>query len=159
MSQELADKLKNEYVKITNIKCQATYMKKGNDHRPTTLKSNQKGVYVFLLNSSCCFKVGKAGSKSPARWNSHHYNIDKSTPSTFTKSILKNLTSFKSFFNKSLHEDINNLEKNKNSKEWIRNNISRIEFIISSDESDIALNFLEALIQLRLKPIYEGKNA
>ena len=51
------------------------------------------------------------------------------------------------------------LEEQKNSKKWIQNNISRIEFKMSSKESDIALNLLEALIQFRLNPIYEGKSA
>ncbi len=80
MSQNLANKLKKEFLEITNITCEATFMEKGESHKPTTLKSYEKGVYVFLLNDKTCFKVGKAGSKSPARWNSHHYNIDKSTP-------------------------------------------------------------------------------
>ena len=159
MSQDLANKLKEEFLKITNINCEATFMLKGKNHKPTTLRESEKGVYVFLLDDEICFKVGKAGAKSPARWNSHHYNIDKSTPSTFTKSFLKDLTQFKTYFNLSLHDEIDILEKEKNSKKWIQNNISRIEFKINSQESDIALNFLEALIQFRLNPIYEGKSA
>jgi hypothetical protein len=34
-----------------------------------------------------------------------------------------------------------------------------MEFLISGDESDIILNLLEALLQFRLMPEYEGKNA
>lgn len=159
MSQNLANKLKKEFSEIANITCEATFMKKGENHKPTTLRSTEKGVYVFLLDDKTCFKVGKAGSKSPARWNSHHYNIDKSTPSAFTKSFLKDLTQFKTYFDSSLHNELDELEEKKNSKEWIQKNISRIEFKISSKESDIALNLLEALIQFRLNPIYEGKSA
>ena len=58
-----------------------------------------------------------------------------------------------------MHEELDNLEEQKNSKIWIQNNISRIEFKISSKESDIALNLLEAFIQFKLNPIYEGKSA
>ena len=159
MSQELANKLKEEFKQITNITCEATFMEKGENHKPTTLKKDEQGVYVFLLDENTCFKVGKAGPKSPARWNSHHYNIDESTPSTFTKSILKDLDKFKTYFDSSLHSEIDNIKEQKNSKEWIQNNISRIEFKISSQESAFALNLLEALIQFRLQPIYEGKNA
>ena len=159
MSQRLADELGKEFTRITNIICKTTFMEKGVNHKPTRLKKNEKGVYVFLLNDKICFKVGKAGSKSPARWNSHHYNIDKSTPSTFTKSFLKDLTQFKTYFDSSLHDELDKLKEQKNSKIWIQNNISRIEFKISSEESDIALNLLEALIQFKLNPIYEGKSA
>ena len=159
MSQKLADQLKDEFTNMTNIQCEAVFMEKGESHKPTTLLASKKGVYVFLLDDSTCFKVGKAGSKSPARWNSHHYNLDQSTPSAFTKSILKNLEHFKSFFDESLHNEIDEFEKNKNTKDWIQNNISRIEFKISSSQSDIALNLLEALIQFRLNPMYEGKTA
>ena len=42
-------------------------------------------------------------------------------------------------------------------KNWIQNNMSRIEFKISSKESSIALNLLEALVQFNFPPIYEGK--
>jgi len=159
MSQDLANKLKDEFEKISNISCEAKFMEKGKNHKPTTLRANEKGVYVFLLDENTCFKVGKAGSKSPARWNSHHYNIDKSTPSAFTKSFLKDLTKFKTYFDSSLSNEIDNLEKEKKSKQWIQDNISRIEFKISSEESDIVLNLFEALIQFRLNPIYEGKSA
>ncbi len=89
MSQKLADQLKDEFTNMTDIQCEAVFMEKGASHKPTTLLASKKGVYVFLLDDSTCFKVGKAGSKSPARWNSHHYNLDQSTPSAFTKSILK----------------------------------------------------------------------
>lgn len=90
MNQELANKLALEFKQLTNIECSSKFMNKGQQHQPTTLKKEEeKGVYVFLLNQKHCFKVGKAGTKSTARWNSHHYNLDKSTPSTFTKSFFK----------------------------------------------------------------------
>lgn len=63
-------------------------MEKGTNHRPTALSDEQRGVYVFLRNA-ICFKVGKAGPKSKARWNSHHYNLGKATQSTLPKSIIK----------------------------------------------------------------------
>ena len=156
-SQRLADKLKEEFVLMTGIECEAIFLEKGIDHRPSSLSSNQKGIYVFL-NANFCFKVGKAGSKSQARWNSHHYNLDGTTPSTFPKSIIKDLKRFKHFFPNHKHNEIESLNA-ENMREWIQNNVSRMEFIISVNETDFALNFLEALIQFRLKPEYEGKNA
>lgn len=153
----LANKLKEEFVLITGVECSVTYLEKGSQHRPSSLSNNQKGVYVFL-NDNYCFKVGKAGSQSKARWNSHHYNLDRTTPSTLSKSIVKDKLRFKSFFPIEKHQEIEDLTP-ENIREWIQNNISRMEFLISGSETDITLNFLEALIQFRLMPEYEGKNA
>jgi len=71
VSQELANKLQEEFEMLTEIKCKATYMKKGKKYKPTPLPNGFKGVYVFLLNENICFKVGKANSNSKARWSSH----------------------------------------------------------------------------------------
>ena len=157
MSQNLANRLKTEFINLTGVDCTAVYMEMGDDHIPTTLSASEKGVYVFLYGNYC-FKVGKAGAKSQARWNSHHYNLDKTTPSTFPKSIKKDVTRFKRFFPVEKHTEIDSLTPD-NVKNWVRNNISRMEFKISSSESDYALNFLESLLQFRLMPEYEGKNA
>jgi len=157
MSQNLANRLKSEFTTLTGVNCAASFLEKGASHQPTALSNNQKGVYVFL-NGNYCFKVGKAGSKSKARWNSHHYNLDATTPSTFPKSIKKDIERFKSFFPADKHQEIDDLNP-ENIRAWIQNNISRMEFIISGNESDYALNLLEALLQFRLMPEYEGKNA
>ena len=201
MNKKKAKKLSKKFTKLTGIECNTTFMKKGEIHTPTTLPSDKKGVYVFLLSNKICFKVGKAGSGSQARWNSQHYNLDINTPSTFTKSFLSDLDNFKEYFNdeqkeeiesfkkvllknriENLKEDIKNIKKlskeSKESKEyrefekkitllnedlklkdWIKNNIDRIEFLIPASDNDFDLNLLEALIQFELKPIYEGRNA
>ncbi len=187
MSQHLADELSNEFTKLTGIECKATFIKKGKRHKPTKLSKKQKGVYAFLLNEDVCFKVGKANSKSQARWNSHHYNLDKTTSSTLIKSILSHLKILKKYFDKedidrfksilkkykisqkSLKEDLKKLDKKKikklsdelSMKDWIQNNINRMEFLIENkdDDVDYDTNLLEALIQFKLKPIFEGKNA
>lgn len=157
MTQELAGRLQLEFLQITGIKVEARYFTKGPLHQPSALPSGSQGVYVFLTDFHC-FKVGKAGPKSKARWNSHHYNLDESTPSAFTKSIIKNRERFKSYFSESQHTEIDQLEKS-NIGDWIRNNISRIELLLPESEGGYALNLLEALVQYRLNPKYEGKNA
>jgi hypothetical protein len=189
MNQKKADGLADKFKAISGINCTATFMEGGINHQPTTQRSGEKGVYVFLLNESTCFKVGKANVNSAARWNSHHYCLDNTTPSTLTKSFLNDLEKFKFYFDdesivdelelftsvvkeyipedvdfkigiKSLSKaEIKKLSKLLNLKEWIRKNISRIEFVISEECSDYGLNLLEALIQFELNPIYEGKNA
>ena len=187
MSQELANELSKKFTELTKIKCEAKYFEKGEKHIPTKLDENKKGVYVFFLNENVCFKVGKANSNSQARWNSHHYNLDRTTPSTLTKSILSHLTRLKEYFNneeinkfevilekynlneKNIRKEIKAMEQenvNKmsielNLKEWIENNIHRIEFVLdnTNDEIDFDTNLLEALIQFELKPIFEGKES
>jgi hypothetical protein len=157
MTQALADSLQIEFLEITGIKVEAIFLPKGALHQPSSLPAGMQGVYVFFTDA-ICFKVGKAGPKSKARWNSHHYNLDESTPSAFTKSIVKNRPKFKSYFSDSQHSEIDHLKKS-NIGDWIRNNISRIEFLLPEKEGRYALSLLEALVQFRLKPKYEGKDA
>ncbi len=157
MTQALADSLQLEFLKITGIKVEAIFLPKGALHQPSSLPTGMQGVYVFFTDANC-FKVGKAGPKSKARWNSHHYNLDETTPSAFTKSIVKNRRKFKSYFSDSQHSEIDQLEKS-NIGDWIRNNISRIEFLLPEKEGRYALSLLEALVQFRLKPEYEGRDA
>jgi len=183
MSQELGDKLSKKFEELTKIKCKVKFLSKGVNHRATTLKENKKGVYVFFLNENICFKVGKANSNSQARWNSQHYSLDKSTPSTFTKSILSNLMIMKKYFEEAeikkfenilkeynldesnFKQEIKKLDKtlvkelsNKlNLREWIQNNMNRIEFILDNNtDNNLDTNLLEALVQFELNPIFEG---
>lgn len=157
MSQEIANFIKSEFERLTNLTVSASYMQNGQTHNPTALQSGMCGVYVFM-NNNHCFKVGKAGSKSKARWNSHHYNLDESTPSTLPKSIIKNSGKFKKLFPVELHQEIDTLTKS-NIQDWVKNNMSRIEFLIEDNGDHFALNLLEALAQFHLKPIFEGRSA
>jgi hypothetical protein len=189
MSQALAEELAKKFTEISGIQCTATFFNQGENHKPTTLATGWKGVYVFLLTDNVCLKVGKADQNSKARWNSHHYSLDGTTPSTLTKSFLSDLDNFKSFFDsadtkaqidefKSIitryipntsnfkteikHLGANNVKQLSTElklKEWIRENMSRIEFLIPGDASCYGLTLLEAFIQFKLNPIYEGSNA
>ena len=157
MSQEIANTIKAEFERITNISISATFMKNSSAHSPTTLQTGWCGVYVFM-NDKCCFKVGKAGVKSKARWNSHHYNLDESTPSTLPKSIMKHKNKFKQQYSIEKHKEIDSLAKS-NIQNWIKQNMSRIEFLFQDNGDSFALGLLEAVAQFHLKPIFEGKNA
>ena len=157
MNQESANKICKNYQSLTGIICTAVFMKMGKNHIPSKLiKGEEQGVYVFTRNETT-FKVGKAGTNSQARWNSHHYNLDITTTSTLTKSFMRDLENFKTFFPVNASRKIGNINKLQ-IKNWIQNNMSRIEFKISSKESSIALNLLEALVQFNFPPIYEGKH-
>jgi len=158
MSQQLANDIALEFTRISNISCDAVFMVNGETtHTQTRLMKGEQGVYIFL-QGDVCFKVGKAGAKSKARWNSHHYNLDATTRSTFPKSFMKDKEQFKQYFDSRQSTEIDNLNP-MNVKDWIRNNISRIELKISSDASKYTLNLLEAIAQYKCEPIYEGKIA
>lgn len=157
MSLRLAMEIAEEYMRITGIEVSVAFMPNGPDHSPTSLQAGMCGVYAFLAGD-CCVKVGKAGPKSKARWNSHHYNLDETTPSAMTKSIIKNRGQFKKCYPDTKHREIDRLDK-QNIQQWIKSNMDRMEFLMKYQGDGIALNLLEALVQYRLKPIFEGRLA
>ncbi|MBL1270858.1 MAG: hypothetical protein COB25_000275 [Oceanospirillales bacterium] len=156
MSQAIANQIAEEFKGITGIEVSQKFMGNGPTHSPTSLQSGMCGVYAFMAGEDC-FKVGKAGPKSKARWNSHHYNLDETTPSTMPKSIIKYKPRFKRSFPEEKHREIDELSK-ENIQEWIKENMSRMEFLIEDQGDGFALNLLEALVQFYLKPIFEGRH-
>lgn len=157
MNQEVTNEIAAEFSRITGIEVSATFMPNGSSHNPTSLRTGMCGVYAFMT-ADWCFKVGKAGPKSKARWNSHHYNLDETTPSTMPKSIIKNRDRFKECFPEAKHSEIDQIKK-ENIQQWIKDNMSRIEFLMMDQGDGLALNLLEALVQFHLKPIFEGRSA
>jgi hypothetical protein len=157
MNQAFSNRIAEEFKSITGIEVSPTFMPNGPEHNPTSLQTGLCGVYAFMAGDYC-FKVGKAGPKSKARWNSHHYNLDETTPSTMPKSILKNIDRFKACFPDTKYSEIDQLNKG-NIQQWIKGNMSRIEFLMNDQGDGIALNLLEALVQFHLKPIFEGRRA
>lgn len=156
MNQAVADQIAEKFKGITGIEVSQRFMENGPSHNPTSLQTGMCGVYAFMVGKYC-FKVGKAGPKSKARWNSHHYNLDETTPSTMPKSIIKNREHFKRYFPAVKHCEIDNLSK-ENIQQWIKVNMSRMEFLIEDQGDGFALNLLEALVQFNLKPIFEGRH-
>jgi hypothetical protein len=161
--QQIIEEICQNFYQLTEIQYTPSYIEKGVSHEPSSLiKNDEKGVYVFLISSETCFKVGKAGTDSQARWNSHHYNLDKTTPSTFTKSFLNDLDRFATYFSGTSKDELDRFKKiitshlgegfyfNKKSlksveketfqamkneiniKGWVKANISRIEFKIEN---------------------------
>jgi len=114
----------------------------GNTHVPTRLKQGYMAAYIFK-NDDICFKVGKVGARSNARYQFQHYN-PYSSRSNLARSILND-------------NDLNlNFENQNNVGEWIKNNITRINLLLHEKHKIFLLNLLEAFLQCRLKPRYEG---
>lgn len=110
---------------------------------PRNLPKGKMAVYVFS-NKECVLKVGKAGSRSQARYTSQHYNPG-SAPSTLAASILKDENSVQRY---GLNE--------KNISNWIKESTDRVNFLLDADMGKWVLNLLEAFVQCRLQPHYEG---
>ena len=110
---------------------------------PSTLPKGKMAVYVFHWNNQC-FKVGKVGPKSQARYTSQHYN-PKSSNSNLSKSILKDIPTLGI-------KDITD----KNVGSWVKTNTERVNFLIPESLGIPLLSLLEAFLQCRLKPRFEG---
>ncbi len=110
---------------------------------PTSLPTGKFAVYVFMFGNRC-LKVGKAGPKSAARFCSHHYGANRA-PSTLVKSLLKNQEAI----GVSGFDDTN-------VGAWICQHTVRVNFLIPSKYGVFALSLLEAFVQCRLQPKFEG---
>ena len=113
-------------------------------HRPPTrLPQGQMAVYVFAREGQT-LKVGKVGAKSQARYTSQHYNPG-SAMSTLAASILADRS--RHALSDADAETIG---------EWIRAKIDRFNFLIDERYGMRVLTLLEAFLQCRLDPLYEG---
>jgi hypothetical protein len=115
----------------------------GTQHIVKPLSKDNMAIYVFVLNGRC-LKVGKVGSKSQARYISHHYN-PLSSKSNLAKSILE-------------HRDDSNFSgvTEENVGEWIKKNVDRVNFILNKEAGISTLNLFESFLQCRLNPLFEG---
>jgi len=112
---------------------------------PSALPAGKMAVYVFLWGNQC-LKVGKVGPKSHARYTSQHYS-PKSSNSNLPKSVLKD----------KLVMGISDLDEHTVGI-WIKQNTDRINFLIAENFGIPALSLLEAFLQCRLKPRFEGSD-
>src|SRR5207253_58140 len=111
-------------------------------HRPpSSSPTGKSAVYVFIFGGRC-LKVGKAGPKSAARFCTQHYGAN--ARSTLAKSLLKHPSKVGV-----TGVDLTNV------KLWICENTARINFLIPSGDV-FALSLLEAFVQCRLQPAFEG---
>ncbi len=110
---------------------------------PSTLPSGKMAVYVFHWGDRC-LKVGKVGPKIQARYTSPHYSPNSSN-SNLAKSILKDKSAM------GITEiDVHTVGN------WVRQNTDRINFLIPESFGIPLLSLLEAFLQCRLKPCFEG---
>jgi hypothetical protein len=90
--------------------------------------------------------VGKVGPGSNPRFQNHHYGSN--APSTLAKAIANNPILWPYI---GYSADIQNIG------EWIRKNLDRDSFFVSScDDHNNLIALLEVFVKARLGPIYEG---
>jgi len=112
-------------------------------HRPPgSLPLGKSAVYVFFWHGQC-LKVGKAGPRSNARYTSQHY-LPGSSASNLSRSLL--------LAQESLGLDLDQASV----AQWIRANTERWNFLLDSSLGIPALTLLEAFLQCRLRPRFEG---
>ena len=110
---------------------------------PSRLPPGKMAVYVFHSGTTC-LKVGKAGPKSQARYTSQHYN-PKSAMSTLAASMLADGVAFgDATFDET---DVG---------QWIKDHIDRVNFLLDAQQGMPVVTLLEAFLQCRLMPKYEG---
>ena len=110
---------------------------------PSPLPKGKVAVYIFS-DSECVLKVGQVGPNSQPRYTSHHYN-PVSSGSNLSKSLLEDEYAKRKY----------NLSR-ETVGEWIKQNTDRVNFIVDAGYYGPVLNLLEAFVQCRLDPIYEG---
>ena len=112
-------------------------------HNHINLKKNQTAVYIFCFNEEF-LKIGKAGSKSLARINSHHYGT--STKSTLAKSIKED----KVFQTENgINDSITDFGK------WIKANTTKYVIIFDYDNK-FTNALIESAFHYKFKPKYEN---
>lgn len=113
-------------------------------HRPPSrLPMGRMAVYVFC-HQGRTLKVGKAGPNSEARYTSQHYNPN-SAQSTLAASLLRGGDEL----------GIQGITK-ASVGVWIKANTDRYNFLLHSKHPIRLLTLLEAFLQCRLNPAFEG---
>jgi len=144
------NQLLEDFLKIAKLayidlsKINASYESLTAPHNPPKrLPKGKMAVYVFIYKGQA-LKVGKVGPKSQARYTSQHYNPNSSR-SNLAKSLIEKGFSY-GFPN--INEE--------NVTSWIMKNTDRYNFTISASSGKHVLSLLEAYLQCRLKPVFEG---
>lgn len=115
---------------------------RGIPHTPGTLPNGKMGVYTFIYEDEF-LKIGKAGPRSNARFQSQHYNAG-SAKSTLAASLI----------NDTRMSDYAITEEN--AGDWIKANTRRIDVILDKSVGIFTLELIEAALHYKYEPRYEG---
>ena len=131
----LGDKLEKEDYDINDMGCP--------HEQPKKLPKGYSAIYIFIYETEKNYeflKIGKANSKSNARFTSQHYGF--SAKSTLAKFLCND----KEFISLGVNEQ--------NVKSWMLNNLHRINILVKSNKATTEL--VEAILHYAFRPRYEG---
>lgn len=123
--------------------------------RPSRLPKGLQAVYVFFLGD-LCLKVGKAGPKTEARFVSQHYGTN--APSTLAKSLLLRRDRLAALVPPEQRSELDGLDEGSVGS-WIERNTARLHVFLPDTAGPLPLSLLEAFLQCRFSPVFEGKPA
>lgn len=116
------------------------------NHIRAALDSDTMAVYVFTYGETC-LKVGKVGSNSRARYTTQHY-----LPGSSRSNLARSLSHADGWARvpgaPALTID--------SAGQWIMDQTTRMNFILDARFGMPVLNLLEAFLQCRLRPVFEG---
>jgi hypothetical protein len=113
--------------------------------QPSNLPQGKMAVYAFWFNGDW-LKIGKAGTKTKARFTSQHYNAG-SAPSTLAASLVADQRM----------QNVTGFDKNSPGN-WLKLNTCRANILISDKHRKEIISLLEVFLHARLRPRYEGKS-
>jgi hypothetical protein len=128
----------------------------GRPHRPLPLPAGWQGVYSFRYEDTW-LKVGKAGTKSGARWMSQHYN-----PGSAMSNLAFSLVKYGHFATRE-HAGLNGLQAKLRDVspddigDWIKGNTERVNLLIRAEMGAAGLARLESIAHRCFKPVFEGR--
>lgn len=117
----------------------------GCPHKQSSLRKGYAAIYIFAYESGTKYeylKIGKANTNSNARFTSQHYGF--SARSTLAKSICGD----DEFRQMGINQE--------NIKEWMLNNLHRVNIFISTEQGKAATELVEAIFHYKFRPRYEG---
>ncbi|MCR4660540.1 MAG: hypothetical protein K5765_00895 [Clostridia bacterium] len=113
--------------------------------QPPRLPKGYSAVYMFAYGSETEFeflKIGKANAKSTARFISQHYGLNA------TSTLAKSICSDKEFQELGIISD--------NVKNWMLNNLHRINIYIKEERGKAVTEVIETIMHYAFRPRYEG---
>lgn len=115
-------------------------------HKIEVIPNNYMIVYIFKYNNYY-LKIGKAyGKNRNKRPNNYHYRPN-SSPSNLAKSII----------NDPKRKEYYGIFATENIKDWMLENLQRIDIWIDESLGVWTLNLIEVALQYEYRPRYEGR--
>lgn len=113
-----------------------------------------KIVYAFILGN-LCIKVGKAAPRTRASGRlRNHYNPRDQGALAFT--ILHNTERLKAACSPVMRPEVDRISET-NVKSWMTEHITCVWFEMDRSADNFTVGFLEAFLQYKLRPLFEGK--